>query len=47
MEPLLRGRRFSSPEGVSMPVQDFKGSFKGDIGPYKARIGLYWQYFGL
>ena len=21
MEPLLRGRRFSSPEGVSMPLQ--------------------------
>ena len=25
---------------------EFKGSFKGDIGPCKAHIGLYWQYFG-
>ena len=22
------------------------GSFKGDIGPQKAYVGLYWQYFG-
>ena len=27
--------------------KDFKGSFKGDIVPYKAYIGPYWQYFGL
>ena len=25
----------------------FKGSFKGDIGPHKAYLGLHWQYFGL
>ena len=27
--------------------RDFKGSFKGDIGPCKACTGRYWQYFGL
>ena len=26
--------------------RDVKGSFKGDIGPYEACIGLYWQYYG-
>ena len=24
-----------------------KGSFKGDIGPYKDSTGLYWKYLGL
>ena len=24
-----------------------EGSFEGDIGPYKAHIGIHWQSFGL
>ena len=27
--------------------RDFEGSFKGDIGPSKAKIGQDWQYLGL
>ena len=25
---------------------NIKGSFKADIGPYEAYVGLFWQHFG-
>ena len=37
------GRRRLGVASLGNPSFPLKDSFKGDVGPYKACIGLYWQ----